>query len=78
MTYISPLSIYSVELEEKSRVTRFENGQPIWETYTQFNISLDGKMIGFVFDEDQIESYIDEFENGSRINPIYFTGLTAG
>ena len=78
MTFISPLSIYSVEPEEQSRVTRFENGEPIWETYIQWNVYLDGQRIGFCFDEDRVEEVVRFFEEGDNIDPAYFTGLTAG
>lgn len=78
MTFISPLSIYSVEPEHQSRVTRFENGEPVWETYTQWNVYLDGQRIGFCFDEDRVEEVVRSFEEGDNIDPAYFTGLTAG
>lgn len=78
MIYASPSGIYGIELEEQSRVTHFENGVGIWEAYTQYNIYLDGRLVRFVFDEDDIENAIYEFENGHGIDPIYLTGLTSG
>jgi len=59
---------YTVKLEEQRRVTSFENGQPVWESYTQYNICRDGKMVRFTFQESQIMEMI-EFHEKAEANP---------
>jgi hypothetical protein len=74
-TYTSPLTgtVYDVKPEAQKRVTRFEDGKGIWETYTQYNILLDGKMVQFCFDKTDIASTVSHLENpgpdlGSRFD----------
>ena len=69
---------YTIQPKTQKRVTRFENGTPIWEEYTQYDILKDGKMVQFCFREEDIEKKIRFLEEGDGIDPIYFTGLTAG
>ena len=69
---------YEIKTRTERRVTRFENGVGVWEEYPRYDITLDGEIVQFCFDESKIESTIDFLENGDGINPSYFTGLTAG
>ena len=78
MTIFSNLATYTIEPEEQRRVVAFENGAPVWDTYTQYNILLNGERVTFCFDEELVEETIRWFEEGDRIDPRYFTGLTAG
>ena len=78
MTYISPNTLYQIEPVTQKRVTEFVDGQPVWTEYTQFNIIHDGEVVQFCFNEEDIEETIRFFEKGDNIDPIYFTGLTAG
>ena len=69
---------YTVQPETQKRVTRFDNGTPIWEEYTQYNILKDGKWVQFCFREEDVEETTHLLEHGNGIDPIYFTGLTSG
>ena len=78
MTLTTAYTIYTIELETKKRVTEFVNGKAVWTEYTQYNILHDGEVVQFCFNEEDVEEAIRFFEEGDNIDPIYFTGLTAG
>ena len=77
-TITTQKATYTVEPKVQKRVARFEDGKQVWETYTQFNILQDGRMVQFCFNEEDIDKTIHFLENGDGINAVYFTGVTAG
>ena len=77
-TVTTDKATYTVQVKAERRVVEFQDGQPIWAEYLQYNIILDGKMVRFCFDENDIEEMISIEENGHGIDPAYLTGLTAG
>ena len=77
-TFTTDKAVYTIELHQQRRVTEFVGGAPVWTTYNQYNIMLDGKMVRFCYDEADIEEMIRIEENGHGIDPAYLTGLTAG
>ena len=77
-TYTTKTATYTITTQTDRRVVGFENGKPIWNEYTQYNILRDGKMVRFCFNEADIPEMIDIEENGHGIDPIYLTGRTAG
>ena len=78
MFYTSPNATYIIEHELESRVTEFREGAPVWNDYNVFNIFLDGKLVSFCHQEEDIASQVNFFENGDGIDPIYFSGITNG
>ena len=69
---------YEIQPKTQKRVVRFENGTPIWEEYTRYDILKDGKMVQFCFRVGDIWKTIHFLEYGDGIDPAYFTGLTTG
>jgi hypothetical protein len=69
---------YEIKTKTERRVTHFENGVGVWEEYPRYDITLDGEIVQFCFNKEDIEPTIDFLENGDGIDPAYFTGLTAG
>lgn len=79
MTYATDQTLYTVEIENQRRVVEFVDGAAVWGTTHQYNIFFQGERIAFCYEEDQIQTMVDDFE-GKTVQPdaIYFTGLTAG
>ena len=52
--HTSPLTgvTYGIEPKVTRRVTRFEDGQPVWEEQTQWDVLLDGKLVQFSLTEE--------------------------
>jgi len=78
MTFSTDKNTYTVNFRTERRVTSFKNHQPVWEDLPRWDITLDGEIVQWCYDEDQIASRINFFENGDGIDPIYFNGVTAG
>ena len=77
-TFTTDKAVYTIELHTQRRVDEFVDGVAVWETFTQYNIMLDGKMVRFCYDEADIEEMIRIEEDGHGIDPVYLNGVTAG
>ena len=77
-TFTTDKAVYTIELHTQRRVDEFVDGVAVWIEYPQYNIMLDGRMVRFCYDENDIEEMIRVEENGHGIDPAYLTGLTAG
>ncbi len=49
---------FTVDTTEDTRVVAFENGKPVYDTQTQFNIRKGDQLVGFVFDQDDVDAAI--------------------
>ena len=49
---------FTVDTTEDTRVVAFENGNPVYGTTTQFNIRKGDQLVGFVFNQDDVETAI--------------------
>ena len=79
MFYTTQTTTYIIEPVTTKRVTDFVDGQPVWTETTLYNVLHDGEFVTYAPTEEELPVVIDIFEGGGdRIDPIYFTGLTAG
>ena len=63
MQITTPLATYEIEVKQMTRTAYPETGGTAQVEYTQYNILDDGQLVGFVFDENDIEAAINGIEN---------------
>ena len=68
MQITTPLATYTIKEETRTRMAGgILEGCDLYEkTYTEFNILKDDQLVGFVFDENDIEAAINGIENPGR------------
>ena len=63
ITFTTSKATYTVVTKQEKRVTRFENGNPIWETYSVYKIFLGTEdTFAWCYEEDRIEDTINWYE----------------
>ena len=67
-TFTTDKAVYTIEQHTQRRVDEFVDGVAVWVEYPQYNVMLDGKMICFCYDENEIPMMVDCQENPERNN----------
>ena len=66
MQITTPLATYEIKVEKRTRTAYPETGGTTQVEYTQYSILDGGQLVGFVFDENDIEDTIKHIENPTR------------
>ena len=66
MQITTQLTTYEIKVKQMTRTAYPETGGTAKVEYTQYNILDGGQLVGFVFDENDIEAAINGIENPGR------------
>ena len=66
MKITTQLTTYEIQVKQMTRTAYPETGGTAKVEYTQYNILDGGQLVGFVFDENDIEAAINGIENPTR------------